>query len=219
MRTYYKSFKTGNGALMTFKHDARTCRTNQKKDGAVFLTIVKQTGWNEKDETGTFAGGDSVTIKFGMHEVGELEEVIQRGNWTFNFYHDGGQDKTSGFIRFYDMEAKTDKDRPKRGVSFLIKKNTTEFKTSLTVGEANDLLAYLNFARREIYAAICDREDEAFLKRQEAKKAVNVVNTADKGNARTKTKKAEPVQEEVDQAALDAIPDPSGEPDNEDVPF
>lgn len=209
-RSYYKSNKTATGAMVTVSFAPPNAK---QKDGCVFFKVIKQTKWDAAKALGSFVGGDSVVVKLSMFELGDLEETIRHRSVPFDFYHDGEGYVTSGKIKFYEVPAKTEGGKVRQGYSVYIKKGDVEYKSSLTVGEANDLLAYIDFVRTKVFDTLEVMDREAFLKRQEAKAKENGSEGTPQNS---RTPKAAP---KVQEPEAELPPDDNLPPEEDDVPF
>lgn len=65
---FYKPNPSVKGCACSFSFNS--------KDGAVFLSLVKQTGWDNSSKTGAFKGGAQCNVKLNTNEIGGLIDTI-----------------------------------------------------------------------------------------------------------------------------------------------
>lgn len=129
---------------------------NSDKDSTIFATLVKQSGWDDKTQNGTFkASFEDVTkhvnIKLSDTEAAAILDCIER-NRPFSSFHDN--EETPKTIQFSPWMTKpTDGTTPViKGYSFAItvtnKQDSTQknsFYIGLTFPEARLIREYLLF--------------------------------------------------------------------------
>lgn len=83
MISFYKPNSKNNGTACSFSVNP--------KDGSIWSSLIKQSGWNEKTKTGSFSDNKdnpqkSVKIKYSTTEVAGLLEALDK-NVEFSAYH------------------------------------------------------------------------------------------------------------------------------------
>lgn len=151
MRTYFKPNKSKTGSLFSV---SLTPESN-----GVFVNIVKQTGWDEAKNKGSFQGGSKVTIKFSELEVAGIKMALNT-NGECKFFHTSGENKSQGSVKFFQI-TKEENGKPKTytGFTFFVKKGTEEFKSNLASNEAADLSAFLAYAQEKFFDAAIENEN------------------------------------------------------------
>lgn len=204
--------------MIQFRHNP--ILDDRNKDGSFYFTLTKQNGWNEQNETGIFKDGAQITVKMGMHEIGAMEDVIRSKdtNNRFSYYHSGFDKETKGSFTYYSIPAKEQGKPDRNGFGFSVKQGDVEIKCSLTVGEAFDVLAYFNYARNQIYAAVEEKESQrranyAAQNEQGNKKAQPAAQTSAPKKAAPKKAAPAPTPEPEPEPAQ------GSEPEDEDLPF
>lgn len=174
----YHPTKTVKGFACSFWFSDRDC--------SLYATLIKQAGWDEKTQNGTFKGSlkdpnKKVNIKLSWIEASAILDCIER-NRPFNTYHD--QDDFPKAITFTPWMGKAFTDgegnqRPatQNGFSFTItvknKQDTTQqnaFFIGLTFAEARYIREFLIHALHKHFkktstpnfenASIRDNEDQ-----------------------------------------------------------
>lgn len=139
----YHPSKTVKGSAASFWYSSR--------ENCVFATILKQSGWDEASQNGTFKDSmddenKRVNIKLSAVEVGSILEVIDK-NREFKTYHDNEvSPKTIAFIPWV-------KDDVQKGFTFSVnvanKQDSTQSKSffiGLNFGEARLIKEYLTYS-------------------------------------------------------------------------
>lgn len=139
------------------------------KDGTIFASIIKQSGWDATNQVGTFKDSKNdpnrnVNVKLGAVEVAAILDCLDR-NRGFSTVHDG--DKTMKGIRFEpwvnrlsEESIKAGEKPVQRGYSFSItvgnKEDTTAPKNSFYIGlnfpEGRLVREFLMFALQKSFA-------------------------------------------------------------------
>lgn len=118
------------------------CSFSQGRDGTIYATLLKQSGWDAERQNGTFKASvndplKSVNIKLGQVEVAAILDCLDR-NRQFSNPHDS--DKQMKSIRFEPWKMKDSNEQ--RGFSFSVtvtdKEDSSVPKNSFYIG--------LNFA-------------------------------------------------------------------------
>lgn len=108
MLTFYKPNKVGKGSLVSFKIAAGKSTKEDFKEGCVFVNMIRQTSWNSESHSGSFKGGESISVKLNLFELGEMINICRRGG-RFNTYHASASGGTNIiFSTWQDKETKQD---------------------------------------------------------------------------------------------------------------
>ena len=163
------------------------------KDQSVFLKVTKQTGWNDKINKPTFAGGETVNFKLTQDEAGDMIHAVS-GHDQCGFYHTFNNESSTGNFRYYEIDDKKNAGKKIRGFGLTLKKGAFEAKIGFSLGSAERLSQYLQFALQRMNEAIYaqdKKEFEEYLKKKDA------------ANAKAPTKPAPKKVEEVVEAPDD----------------
>lgn len=181
----YSGNKSGSGGALFV--------TFNSKDYAVFLRILKQTGWNNQTSKPSFSGGATINVKLSADEIGDLIHAIN-GHDTCKFYHKFKDEATSGSFSYYEKEyqGKDGKPTKSRGFGLTVRKNELEVKIGFSLGTAEKFSQYLQFALNHMFSAIYvqdKKESEEYWKKKNGEQL----------NKKTapKTKEVTPEVEEV----------------------
>lgn len=139
--TYYSARKTGDGGAMFINVAAA--------DGVCYLKLVKQTGWNEQTNNGSFQGGDTINFQLSQDEMAEISRVV-RSKGIASLYHKS-PDGVNTTARFnYYKQPNQDPAKPAReGFGLTVKKGDIEIKLGLSLGSAYRLALLMeNFLNR-----------------------------------------------------------------------
>lgn len=143
----YHPSKNGNGFAASFWLG--------RDNDCIFATILKQSGWDEKNQTGTFKDSvndpnKKVNIKLNYVEIASILDCVER-NRPFKTFHDHNEfPKSISFIPWMTGEENA---KQQKGYSFTItitSKQDTSFKNAFYIGftfsEARLIREYLIFA-------------------------------------------------------------------------
>lgn len=150
---FYRANKNNTGVAVSFNF-------GQKRDKSsldLYISGIKQSGWNAQTMTGSFKGSaddpsKNINMKFSDTEVGGIIYALENQK-TFSAYHKSPAGATTASVRPYipekiksgqDWVANTNK--VSQGVSITIKKdgeNAPSFPLTLNFGEAITLAVYL----------------------------------------------------------------------------
>ena len=146
------------------------------KEGSVYFKFLKQIA-NNPDKKKNF---DSTALHFKLTQD-EAADTIQcvRNKDKTSFYHSFGEEKTTGKFGYYEI-AQDGKD-PRRGFSLSIKRNETEIRIGFTLGGAERLAQFLEFALDHIFSADYAADKKAFQERQEKKSKSDSSDSAGDG--------------------------------------
>lgn len=126
------------------------------KSGCLFATLIKQSGWDEKTQHGTFKASKNdplrqVNIKLSGVEACGILDCIERGR-PFQTYHDFGELRAISFVPWMFTPA-TEEGQPKaapaqKGYSFSVTNNPKDanknsFYIGMTFAEGRYLREFL----------------------------------------------------------------------------
>lgn len=176
---YYKPNPKKSGTACNWTFNSKTGAGK-----AVFLEIIKQTSWDDKNKTGGFKNGDKINIKFGYEkEVGAFLRVLSdtdpvklngkvnpNPNQNAKFYHTSeAGTKTINFTKsvwngnvLYGLSVT---DAPKDG-----EKST--YRVSFDADEAYTLKRWFEFALERIFTGIYADDKKYFENKDKVKKSV-----------------------------------------------
>jgi len=149
------------------------------KDQAVYFRIVKQTGWNEKANKPTFAGGEQINVKLSPDEVGDIIHAVS-GHDVCGFVHQSSAGSTTGSFRYYEIDDVRKPGNKKRGFGLTVKKGESEVRIGFPLGAGERLSQYLQFALEHIFNAIYaedKKEAEEWRKKKDVQNKPKVVET------------------------------------------
>lgn len=168
-KTFFKANRLNKGSLLNIGTGFIN-RNNGKPEYNLFLKIVKQNGWNEKNLTGSFRGGEEVITKLDDVEVATFIRAFRLGiGLEKGFYHktqSGGTqinlrlskvetvDKTGEKIakpRFFQAKKIEYGDDFDYFYSLLVSKDSNEFKFTLSLEEAELLRIFLENSLNEFF--------------------------------------------------------------------
>jgi len=150
----YKPNKNNTGHACSF--------SQSDKDGTIFATLIKQSGWDTTNQIGTFKDSrndptKNVNIKLGQVEVAAILDCLDRSR-AFSTMHDS--DKSIKSIKFEPWMSKEEKPVQK-GFSFSITttdKQDSTSKNSLYIGlsfaEGRLVREFLMFALQKSFNGI-----------------------------------------------------------------
>lgn len=149
MITFFKPNKSNKGCLASFKLVHKQNRDPEPhKEGCVWLSLVKQVGWNEQNRTGSFKNGETINIKLNIIELGGLIDTIESGR-SFEAFHSAKDKVSIKFAPFTPNGA----ERPV-GFSFSVLRDKegekSNFNISFRFGEGKTLREFLRLAIQEV---------------------------------------------------------------------
>jgi hypothetical protein len=175
MRQYAKGNKNNTGMLTTVAFNS--------KEEAVFISLIRQTGWSAEHNRPTFGGGERIVIKINPIEVAGIITAIEKRD-AFSFFHSfDGAAGTNGSLKY--MEQQKDDGSTRCGFGLYMKKDGKDYKTSFTVAEATEMSFFLRFSLDHIYSAIysaAKQQAEEFKKKQAAQKPAPTAPAAPKND-------------------------------------
>ncbi len=168
------------------------------KDQSVFLKVTKQTGWNDKINKPTFSGGETVNFKLTQDEAGDIIHAVS-GHDQCGFFHTFNNESSTGNFRYYEVDDKKNAGKKVRGFGLTLKKGAFEAKIGFSLGSAERLSQYLQFALQRMNEAIYAQDKKEFEEYLKKKDAANA-------SAKAPTK---PAPKKVEEAA--EAPDDTGD--------
>lgn len=135
------------------------------KEGCVYFKLVAQTSWDDKTKRGGFKGGKNINVKFSQEEVGAIL-YCARNKTSTKFYHTHPTTgNCSGEFKYYVIKNE-DGSISKDGFGLVVRKqetaeqggNSIEIKIGFTLGGAERLAQYLEFALSHIFTAIYSKD-------------------------------------------------------------
>lgn len=165
--SFFKPTKKGNGCAVTFSFSCKPYR--DKADAALWVNMIKQSGWNDKSNTGVFKDGEKIRIRFNAVEMGAILYSIRNNVPMENamnikmVYHDPGKAAAArnrsseglsgvriGFAPAYAVDPATNKPTSQKGFKLTVsrggqdeKQDTSYFAVGLTLAEATLLEEYI----------------------------------------------------------------------------
>jgi hypothetical protein len=181
MITLFKANPRNTGALVSFKFTAKSNKKGEPfKEGAVYVSLVKQVSWNESNKTGSFSGGSQTSIKLSPIEVGRFIRVLEKDE-TYNTVH-----RSDSGMTIIDFKPYV-KNGEFKGYGLAINKNTDGEKESFMVGiglgEDVQVREFLKLALEHIhlaaYAEEKRRTEEYYESKNSKGGAAKVVESVD----------------------------------------
>ena len=175
----YKANKSNRGCALSLSFNS--------KEGALFTQLISQVSYDENRHIGSFSGGNKVTIKSSVAEVGNFIDVFTR-NVEYSTVHRGQNgDMTQIWLSPYlvgEGDAKIQK-----GFGLRVSKKTKDGQElkllmPLNFGEAAALKVYFDFFLRHVFSA----------EYAEAKKQYK-----DRQDSKPKSKEIAPTQDDLDE--------------------
>lgn len=152
----YKPNKNNTGHACAF--------SQSPKDGTIFATLIKQSGWDATNNIGTFKDSKNdptknVNIKLGQTEVSAILDCLDK-NRPFSTMHDGDKSiKSIQFVPWLNKPATPAEKPVQKGYSFSITisdKQDSTSKVSLYIGlsfpEGRLIREFLIYALRNQFA-------------------------------------------------------------------
>jgi hypothetical protein len=150
----FKPNPRNTGSLCTFNFGPAKKGGDTKGEIALYANILQQATWDAGKKSGSFAENaknpeKQVRVKFSEFEAGNFMNAIKR-RVEFKGYH--SHDGRVGHIQFAFSPSKDDKGEF-RGFLFSVNRDGKEkFVTPITAGEAENLLCFLDFGLKTLYA-------------------------------------------------------------------
>lgn len=197
--TFFSGNKSANnGGILTINFNS--------KDPALFLRVTKQTGWDAKINKPTFSGGETVTFKLTPDEAGDMIHAVN-GHDETQFYHTFNNEVSTGKFHYYELDNTKNPGKKIRGFGMTLKKGAFETKIGFSLGGAERLSQYLQFALNHIFTA-------AYAKDKKERELYMEKVAAEKAGPQTQGKKLatvvnKPVVKQEVPPDVDPIPDPS----------
>jgi hypothetical protein len=157
---FFKPNKSVKGALAHF--------TFNSKDGALYLQLVRQTGYDESRHIGSFKDGAKLNVKFNAPEIGGFLRTLREAK-PCKFVHRTADGKITN-ITFGTYNAK-DSD-VLAGFGLSIVQGDTKFSIPFTLDETYLLEEYLKYVLSHFFDAIYSEDKQRaaeYNKKNEAK--------------------------------------------------
>lgn len=159
----YKANKANKGAACSFSFNS--------KEAALYIQLIKQTGYDDAKHLGSFSGGEKITIKSSLAEIGSFLDVLKR-NVEYSTVHKSKGATTQIWLAPYIVDFNGTKTQ--KGFGLRVSKKTddgveSKFLMPINFGEAQLLQVYLDFVLRHIFSAEYAEEKKAFKERQDKK--------------------------------------------------
>lgn len=215
MITLYKPNSNNKGSLLSCNVRALVKKDDDSQgEKAFYTTIIKQTGWDDKNKTGTFKDGEKVVSKFNAIELADIIYAFN-SNQKVSFFHDGGNQKSQIiFAPRFKKEKKGNKwvdTNEQVGFGLAIYKSEEGqedkelFVFTFSFGEAQYFIEYLKFSLEHIFSAMYS----------EAKLAAE--NFSNKGKGKSKGKGRGKASKKEEETIEEDLEDPESVDD--DIPF
>lgn len=122
------------------------------KEGSVFLKLLRQDGYSKNKKDQKFDGKNPFNFKLSVDEVGDVIRTV-RQNSNLSFYHKFEDDTSTVTFRHYLIKAESKEEKDKEGFVLHFKRGDVEIKIGFSLGSAERLAQYLEFALRRIFEA------------------------------------------------------------------
>jgi len=135
----YKPNKSNTGHALSFKSSV------YNKSVSLMLEMVKQSGWDDVNKTGSFKANakdpaKKVAVKFSTIEVGGLIGALRKGT-PFKAFHKSESGQTSISLSLYDKKVPEGK-APEKAFSLSVMKGDNKFGASIELAESEALLIF-----------------------------------------------------------------------------
>jgi hypothetical protein len=156
--TFYAPTKSKTGGLVDVRVTAKVGTYEKAGERAVYLNLVKQTGWDEATSKGSFKDGPKINVKLTLDEVAGMIQAV-RDKQRYAFYHTFDGKTTTGSLSFYSFDEEKDKTgkvikKARSGFGLTVKKDEVEIKVGFGLASAENLHQYLIFCLNHCYNAI-----------------------------------------------------------------
>lgn len=176
--TFFAGNKNQTGGILSVSFNSKLTDNQGRLDGSVFFRIVKQTGYDEQNKRSQFKNGETINIKITQDEIGSLIDAV-RNRGQVSLYHPSQNEVTTGQFRYYRVEPKKQNQQAKEGFGLTVSRGETEVKIGFSLGSAERLAQYLEFALHHIFSAVYaedkkqaeDSQKNGNSRKQPAKKA------------------------------------------------
>lgn len=130
MLVFYKPNKNGTGSLINFNiATGKSDKGKPYQEGAVFVTMMRQTSWNAERHTGSFKGGESIVFKLNLTEVGKILNTLRGGDKFSNFHGSKGRSTTIMFTPWLDKDT-----QEKKGYGLRVNKEQEGKESAFQIG-------------------------------------------------------------------------------------
>ncbi len=147
MPQFYKSNKSIKGCGCSFGLNT--------KEQSLFISLVKQSGYDETRHIGSFANGDKISIKSNLTEIGAFLDVLNR-NVSYSTVHKSADGMTSIKFEPYIVAGENENsEKIQKGYGLNIYRKTADkelkFLMPFNFSEAAVLREYFSFCIRQIF--------------------------------------------------------------------
>jgi len=158
---FYKPNPKVGGAACSFSV------TSTGKAQGFYIQLVKQTGWDDKNKTGSFDKNpeNKINLKFSPTEIAGMMEICQKKKGQAKFFHTTGDTSsqiTFGVYPFKEGEALTPK-----GIALSVSKGEKKASVPFTFAEALLLCEWFRFGLNRIFVADYTEEKKLFKDKQD----------------------------------------------------
>jgi hypothetical protein len=185
----YKSNKANKGVAASFSFNS--------KEQSFFLQLIKQVSYDESRHIGSFSGGDKITVKFTIWEMGALLSCFDT-NKEYSLYHKTKD--TNVAIKFAPYIVAATKEQKGFGISInkLADSSntvTTGWLLPISFPEKETIKAWVNNAFVHCFNAEYAEEKKQYKEREE-KKAIKSSSPVE-SSVKPVAAEAEEIQEEI----------------------
>lgn len=163
MINFYSAKQDNSGAMVSWSVNS--------KDGSVWARLIKQTGTTTGEggqRNGTYAGGQTINVKFNADEAGALIHGLRNFEKT-SLFHKSPKGSTAINLSPYVIEAKGSTPE-KRGLGFSVTQGELQFKIGMSLGQGETLAQFLEFALEHIFSALYSEEKKRIKESMDKKK-------------------------------------------------
>lgn len=150
----FKPNPRSTGALFNFNFGPAKKGGDLKGDLALYVSAVQQASWNDANKTGSFKENaknpqKTIRVKMSEFEIGNFINSIKRRT-EFKGYH--SHDGRAGHVQFSFSPSKTDAGDFRGFLFSILRDGKEKFMVPITAGEAENLLVFLDFGLKTLYA-------------------------------------------------------------------
>lgn len=158
MLQFFKAQKNGNGSAANFSFNS--------KDGAFYVEIVKQTGYDNAKNLGSFKGGAKLNSKLSLTEIGSFLNAIYNKQEFKSVHKTSDRTLTISFAPYFLKDSNEYKGF---GLSLFVSKDEV-CRIGFSPGELELLVEFFKFGLEKcfssMYADDKKRRDDAFKAKQ-----------------------------------------------------
>lgn len=144
---FYKANKSNKGCACSLSFNS--------KEASLFIQLIKQVSYDEQRHIGSFSGGEKVTIKSNLTEIGGFIDSLKR-NVDYSTVHQSKDATTQ--IWFAPYYVGDGENRVQKGYGLRVSKKTkdgqeSKFLMPFNFGEGQILQSYFDFVLKHIFSA------------------------------------------------------------------